>query len=57
VLGKHQVNIKKIELGPGEKTADGLARGFLSLYERPSAEVIEAVRRLAPVRSVKLVQL
>jgi D-3-phosphoglycerate dehydrogenase len=56
-LGNHGVNIKKIELGPGEHTADGLARGFLSLYGKPSAQAIDAIAKLAPVRSVRLVQL
>ena len=56
-LGAHGVNIKKIELGPGEHTADGLARGFLSLYGKPNAAVLDAIAKLAPVRSVKLVQL
>lgn len=56
-LGKARVNIKKIELGPGERSADGLARGFLSLYDQPSAELLEELARLAPLRHVRLVQL
>ena len=57
VLGKHGVNIKKIELGPSEKAADGLARGFLSLYDAPARVVIDELAGLAPVRSAQLVQL
>ncbi|MCC7015101.1 MAG: phosphoglycerate dehydrogenase [Planctomycetes bacterium] len=56
-LGRARVNIKKIELGPGERSADGLARGFLSLYDQPSAELLEELARLAPLRHVRLVQL
>jgi D-3-phosphoglycerate dehydrogenase len=57
VLGAHGVNIQKIELGPGAKTADKLARGFLALYDKPSAACLEALSRLPAVRSLRLIQL
>ncbi len=57
VLGNAGVNIRRIELGPAEKAADGLARGFLALYDQPAPEVITAIAALAPVRAVRLIQL
>jgi D-3-phosphoglycerate dehydrogenase / 2-oxoglutarate reductase len=58
VLGAHGVNIRRIELGPPETVAaDGIATGFLSLYEEPPGAVIEHLRGLEPVREVRLVRL
>jgi len=57
VLGAHQVNIQRIELGPGAKAADKLARGFLALYDTPPTECLEALRQIPAVRSLRLVQL
>jgi len=53
-LGRQKVNIRRIELGP---SADGLATGILSLYDAPAPAVLDELRRLAPLRSVRLVQL
>jgi D-3-phosphoglycerate dehydrogenase len=58
VLGKHGVNIRRIELGPpAAASASELAIGFLSLYEEPPAAVLGAVAALDPVRHVKLIRL
>jgi D-3-phosphoglycerate dehydrogenase len=57
VLGRHGVNIQKIELGPGEKAHDGLARGFLSLYDEPGPAALAEIAALAPVRSARLLRL
>ena len=57
LLGRHGVNIRRIELGPPEQGNAGLARGFLTLYDRPSAACLAELEQLAPVRSVQLVQL
>jgi D-3-phosphoglycerate dehydrogenase len=56
VLGRHGINIKRIELGPtGEGGAP--AAGFLSLYADPPREVLEEIAALEPVREVQLVHL
>src|SRR5207244_5946343 len=60
LLGKHEVNIRRIELGPATETSTGdkrLATGVLALYQEPSRAVLEQVRKLAPVRDVRLVRL
>lgn len=57
VLGAHGVNIQRIELGPGASTSDKLARGFLALYDKPSAACLDALARIPAVRSLRLVQL
>ncbi len=58
VLGQHRVNIRRIELGPpADESSNGLATGFLSLYEEPRPAVIAAIGALEPVRSVKLIRL
>jgi D-3-phosphoglycerate dehydrogenase len=57
VLGRAGINIRRIELGPATTTADGLARGFLALYDQPSPAVIAEIAALAPVRAVRLHQL
>jgi D-3-phosphoglycerate dehydrogenase / 2-oxoglutarate reductase len=54
LLGRHGVNIRRLELGPAEG-ASGLAMGFLSLYEEPALEVVEELRRLEPIRDVRLI--
>jgi D-3-phosphoglycerate dehydrogenase len=56
-LGRHGVNIRRIELGPGEHAADGLARGFLALYGEPSPEVVAEIARLPHVKSARLIRL
>ncbi|MFM7296173.1 MAG: hypothetical protein ACKO4Q_03005, partial [Planctomycetota bacterium] len=56
-LGAAHINIRRIELGPGTRAADGLARGFLALDEQPSQDVLDTLARLEPIRSVRVVQL
>ncbi|MBM3987522.1 MAG: phosphoglycerate dehydrogenase [Planctomycetes bacterium] len=56
-LGAAHINIRRIELGPGARASDKLARGFLALDEQPTPEVLEALARLEPIRSVRVVQL
>ncbi len=56
VLGKHGINIRRIELGP-PRDGSGLACGFLTLYDVPSADVLEALRALDPIEEVQLVRL
>ena len=57
VLGRHGVNIRRVELGPPERGPERLARGFLTLYDQPSQACIEELRALAPLRKVQVVQL
>ncbi len=57
LLGQAGVNIRRVELGPATEDSDGLASAFLSLYEEPGAEVIEAVRALEPIESVAHIRL
>lgn len=53
-LGQHQVNIRRVELGP---SSAGLATGILSLYDEPKPAVLDAVKKLAPVREARIVRL
>ena len=60
VLGRHGINIKRIELGPpmGDSGADEPAQpaaGFLSLYDGPADEVLRDLAELEPVESVELI--
>jgi D-3-phosphoglycerate dehydrogenase len=65
VLGRHGVNIQRIELGPpgrprGAVAGDAgeeLATGFLTLDDDPSPAVLAEIRALEPVREAKLVRL
>ena len=57
LLGKHGLNIRRFELGPPAEDDGGPARGFVTLYERPSVEVIEEISALAPIRHVQLIEL
>ncbi len=54
VLGRHGVNIRRVELGPPEEGADGLAAGFFTLYDEPPREVIQEIAALEPMRAVEL---
>ena len=56
-LGAARINIRRLELGPGARAADGLARGFLALDVHPPQHVLDELARLEPIRSVRLVQL
>ncbi|MDF1729792.1 MAG: ACT domain-containing protein, partial [Sulfitobacter sp.] len=56
-LGAAKINIKRVELGPASSSSEGLASSFLSLYDRPSAEILEAIAGLDPVVSAHLVEL
>ncbi|MCZ6596226.1 MAG: NAD(P)-dependent oxidoreductase, partial [Planctomycetota bacterium] len=57
ILGEHGVNIRRVELGPPKQDGGGLAMGFLTLYEEPAPEVIEAIAALEPIEAVELVRL
>ncbi|HKC25990.1 MAG TPA: phosphoglycerate dehydrogenase [Thermoanaerobaculia bacterium] len=60
LLGEERVNIRRIELGPATEGTDGAgrtARGFLSLYEAPTKEVVAKIAALPPMKAVKLVRL
>ncbi len=54
VLGRHDVNIQRLELGP---TESGPAYGFLTLGKRPPNEVMEAIRALDAIEEAQLIQL
>lgn len=56
VLGRHGVNIQRMELGPASPDPS-LAAAFLTLDGDPGAEVIAAIRALDPIREVELVHL
>ena len=57
VLGQHGLNIRRFELGPPSKQDGDPARGFMTLDERPSPEVIEELSALPPIRHVQLIEL
>jgi D-3-phosphoglycerate dehydrogenase len=53
LLGQHDVNIQRLELGPTEK---GPAYGFLTLGKRPPPHVLEAIRALEAIEEAQLIQ-
>ena len=56
ILGKHGVNIRRVELGP-DREGGGPATGYLTLYETPPAEVVEEIAALEAIEHVQLIQL
>lgn len=56
VLGKHGINIRRVELGP-PVIDGGHAAGFLSLYERPGPDVLGELSALDPIEEARLVEL
>lgn len=56
-LGSAGVNIRRVELGPPTASSGELASAFLTLYERPDAEVLQTLALLEPMVSVHLVEL
>ena len=57
ILGRHGVNIRRVELGPVNGEDGGPATGFLTLYEAPPAEVIQEIAALEPIHHVQLINL
>jgi D-3-phosphoglycerate dehydrogenase len=57
LLGAAGVNIRRIELGPPGETDDGLAWGFLSLYEEPDESLVERIAALDVVVEAQLLRL
>ena len=53
----HDVNIRRVELGPPSERNEGYASAFLSLYDPPPVEAVEAVRALDSLEDVCLVVL
>jgi D-3-phosphoglycerate dehydrogenase len=56
VLGRHGVNIRRVELGPPAVGAAGVAAGFFTLYDELPPEALGEIAALEPLRSVELVQ-
>ena len=57
ILGRHGVNIRRVELGPVDGDDGGPATGFLTLYEAPPPEVIAEIAALDPIHHVQLISL
>ncbi len=57
LLGRHEVNIQRLELGPPEDGVDELHYGFLTLGSRPEPEVVEEIRGLDAIEEVQLLHL
>jgi D-3-phosphoglycerate dehydrogenase len=56
-LGKHGVNIRRLDLAPPPEGAGGLATGFLSLYDTPDPSVVADIARMDPIVEVQLLAL
>lgn len=56
LLGTHQVNIRRVELGPADPDS-GAALGFLTLQGTPSDDVIAAVAALDGIEDVSFLEL
>jgi D-3-phosphoglycerate dehydrogenase len=61
ILGRHGVNIRRVELGPADSDGEGPATGYLTLYDAPPSaqmsEVLAEIAALGPVRHAQLIQL
>jgi D-3-phosphoglycerate dehydrogenase len=57
ILGKSGVNIRRVELGPGDADSGAPAMGILTLYEEPPADVLQEIAALEPIRTVQLIRL
>lgn len=57
VLGRHQVNIRRLELGPSREGSEELAYGFLTLYSDPPQEAVAEVAQLEAIEQVQLIRL
>jgi D-3-phosphoglycerate dehydrogenase len=57
VLGRHQVNIRRLELGPSREGSEELAYGFLTLYSDPPKEAVAEVAQLEAIEQVQLIRL
>ncbi len=64
LLGKHGINIRRLELAPPPKQEgtveageEPLATGFLSLDQEPSAEILERLKELGAVEKLHFVKL
>ena len=57
LLGRHGINIRRLELGPYDEAGDGLASAFLTLDEEPSAAVLDEIRAVGPIESARIVRL
>ena len=55
-LGRHEINIRRVELGAPRKEGDPAA-AFFSLYSEPSDEVLESIRAIPTIQHVQLVHL
>lgn len=57
LLGEHDVNIRRLELGPLDERGDGRAYGFLTLYGDPPPEALAAIAAMDAIEEVQLVRL
>lgn len=57
LLGRHGVNIRRLELGPASDASDGLASAFLTLDDEPAPSVLDEIRAVGPIESVRVVHL
>ena len=57
LLGKHEINIRRLELGPPKHDERGLAYGFLTLEARPNPAVLSEIQELEAVEEVQLLHL
>jgi len=57
LLGKHSINIRRLELGPPKHDESGLAYGFLTLQGRPDESVLSEIQELEAVEEVQLLHL
>ncbi len=57
LLGEHNVNIRRLELGPIGGQEDGRAYGFLTLYGEPPPETLAAIGAMDAIEEVQLIRL
>ena len=57
ILGRHSVNIRRVELGPEGDNGNDLARAFLSLDKQPAPGVLAEISAMDSMQSVRVVHL
>jgi D-3-phosphoglycerate dehydrogenase len=57
LLGRHDINIQRLELGPAGEDSKATAHGFLTLSPEPPDAVLEALRALDAIEEIEVLRL
>lgn len=57
VLGAHDINLRRVDLGSSAQHPEGLASAYLALDREPDANCLKALREIEPVQQVQAIRL